>query len=319
MSTPTATAPPVDEGAELLRRAERAARRRTYDTDPAVIALAVDEARVVIERTMWVGIVLGMVFTTASVQEWGAQAAPAWSIGWLAAWLLAPLVEVPLLAILRGEQVAARYGVRPGTWVRRARWTLLGAAYLMNSWGPWAGVFASNGADGWAKVLLHSIPPLAVLIAAEALTDLRDMLTSAIASAASAPRSATATPRPVTRPREPRTRPRPQTPPPVTPEPEVDTPEPPATGDGEPPAPAVGTAREAAVAWALENWDGDHRDPRTGEPCEIRPLHVRAHMESIQRPISKGEASKVLTAAKAERFRLGLPTRSGDDREEETG
>lgn len=315
MSAPAVTAP-ADEGAELLGRAERAARRRAYDTDPAVVALTVDEARVVIERTMWVGIALGMVFTCASVQEWGAQGAPAWSLGWCAAWLLAPLVEVPLLAILRGEQVAARYGVRPGTWVRRARWTLLAAAYAMNSWGAWAAVLGGTG--GWAKVLLHSIPPLAVLIAAEALTDLRDMLTRAVGAAASAPRPVT---RPPARPREPRTRPRPAAPP-VTPPPpdEPETAEPETDGE-QAPAATGGTAREVAVAWALAHWDDDHRDPRTGEPCPIRPVHVSNHMKAIGREISKGEASKALTAAKAERFRLGLPTArtTTEDREEETG
>lgn len=288
------------ETAELLTRAAQAERRRSYATNPNVVALAVDEVRIVIERTMWVGIVLGMAFTTASVQEWAAKGVEAWTLTWLTAWLLAPLVEVPLLAALRAEQAAARYGIAPTPLVRRGRWALLAAGYLLNTWGPWSNVL--GGKFGWDKVLLHSIPPLAVLVAVEMLTDLRDMLTRAIDKAARAPRSEVRTERtrpaarpPVTPPRTRPSTPAPQAPacPEPTGEPEPDTP---------PAAPGVGTAREVATAWALAHWDDPDRDG------PLRPLHVRAHMAAIGREISKGEASKVMTAARAERFRHGLST-----------
>lgn len=301
---------PVDATADLLRRAEEAGRRRAYDTDPAVVALAVDETRVVIERTAWLGIVLGMLWTTASVQEWAAQGAAAWSLTWLFAWLLAPLVEVPLLAALRAEQVAARYGIAPTRLVRRGRWVLLAAGYLLNTFKPWAVVLGTGA--GWDKVLLHSIPPLAVLITVEMLTDLRDMLTRAIGAAAAAPRPTT---RPTPRPRELRTRPdREQAPPPpVEPDRDDETPPPPPP-DGDPPA---RTAREVAVAWALTHWD----DPDREGP--LRPLHVREHMKAIGREISKGEGSRAFAAARDERARLGLSTGlhpvDTETREESTG
>ncbi|HEX6639041.1 MAG TPA: hypothetical protein VF033_15400, partial [Steroidobacteraceae bacterium] len=53
-----------------------------------------------------------------------------------AAWVLDPTVSLILVAILRAEQVTARYRVRTGPWVRRAKWLTLTATYVMNTWAP---------------------------------------------------------------------------------------------------------------------------------------------------------------------------------------
>jgi len=109
-------------------------------------------------------------------QTFAAAGSPAWSLPWLAAWLLDPTVSVVLLAILRAEQVTARYQVRTGPWVRRAKWFTLAATYVMNTW-------ASFAAGSLAGIVLHSVPPLVVFVAAEAVTDLRDKLTDAVNAA----------------------------------------------------------------------------------------------------------------------------------------
>ena len=96
-----------------------------------------------------------------------------WSLAWLAAWVLDPTVSLILLAILRAEQVTARYRVRTGPWVRRAKWLTLAATYVMNIW-------ASFAAGSPAAIVLHSVPPLVVFVAAEAITDVRDKLTEAV-------------------------------------------------------------------------------------------------------------------------------------------
>jgi hypothetical protein len=82
-----------------------------------------------------------------------------------------------LLAILRAEQVTARYGIHTGGWVRAAKWFTLAATYVMNTWAA----FAARSA---AMVVLHSVPPLVVFVAAEAVTDLRDKLSETVRSAA---------------------------------------------------------------------------------------------------------------------------------------
>lgn len=144
---------------------------------PPTPAEAVEQARKQVDRLCWTGILLGLAFTMTNVQGFAANGARLWSLPWLAAWLLDPMVSLVLLAILRAEQVTARYSVRTGGWVRGAKWFTLAATYVMNIWAA----FAARSAD---MVVLHSVPPLVVFVAAEAVTDLRDKLSEAVRTAA---------------------------------------------------------------------------------------------------------------------------------------
>jgi hypothetical protein len=149
---------------------------RAHQSRPDVVALRVERVRAQVDRLCWSGIVLGLAFTMTNVQGFAAAGSAAWSLPWLAAWLLDPTVSLVLLAILRAEQVTARYRVRTGPWVRRAKWFTLAATYVMNTW-------ASFAAGSWSGIVLHSVPPLVVFVAAEAVTDLRDKLTEAVSAA----------------------------------------------------------------------------------------------------------------------------------------
>ncbi|MGZ3147950.1 hypothetical protein ACVDFE_39410 [Lentzea chajnantorensis] len=170
---PPAAAPAAER---LAADAAEAAKLRAYATHPDVIALRVERVRGQVDRLCWSGIVLGLAFTMTNVQSFAAAGTPAWSLPWLAAWLLDPTVSLVLLAILRAEQVTARYRVRTGAWTRRAKWFTLAATYVMNTWHSWA----TGSVSG---VVLHSVPPLVVFVAAEAVTDLRDKLTEAVSAA----------------------------------------------------------------------------------------------------------------------------------------
>lgn len=117
-----------------------------------------------------------MAFTMVNVQQFAAAGAPVWSPAWCVAWLVDPMVSLVLLAILRAEQITARYRVNTGTWVRRAKWFTFAATYVMNTWESWT-------AGSVSGVVLHSVPPLVVFTAAEAVTDLRDKLTAAVTAA----------------------------------------------------------------------------------------------------------------------------------------
>jgi hypothetical protein len=156
---------------------------------PPTAAEAVEHARKQVDRLCWTGILLGLAFTMTNVQGFAARGARIWSVPWLAAWLLDPMVSLVLLAILRAEQVTARYGIRTGGWVRGAKWFTLAATYVMNTWAA----FAAGSTD---MVVLHSVPPLVVFVAAEAVTDLRDKLSEAVRTAAmnAAPKTATQAP-----------------------------------------------------------------------------------------------------------------------------
>jgi hypothetical protein len=164
---------PLSRVQKLARDAAEAAEVRAYQTHPDVVALRVERIRTQVDRLCWAGIVLGLAFTMTNVQSFAAAGSPAWSLPWLAAWLLDPTVSVVLLGILRAEQVTARYQVHTGPWVRRAKWFTLAATYSMNTWEVYA-------AGSVAGIVLHSVPPLVVFVAAEAVTDLRDKLTEAV-------------------------------------------------------------------------------------------------------------------------------------------
>lgn len=139
-------------------------------------AEAVERVAIEVDRLCWTGILLGLAFTMTNVQQFAAAGSRPWSLPWCGAWLLDPMVSLVLLAILRAEQVTARYGVRTGGWVRGAKWFTLGATYVMNTWEAYA-----NRSP--ALVVLHSVPPLVVFVAAEAVTDLRDKLGEAVSAA----------------------------------------------------------------------------------------------------------------------------------------
>lgn len=168
---------PLSRGERLARDAAEAAEVRAYQTHPDVVALRIERIRSQVDGMCWAGIVLGLAFTMTNVQVFAASGASAWSLPWLAAWVLDPTVSVVLLAVLRAEQITSRYQVRTGRWVRAAKWFTLAATYLMNVW-------ASFAIGSPAGIVLHSVPPLLVFVAAEAVTDLRDKLTDAVAVSA---------------------------------------------------------------------------------------------------------------------------------------
>ncbi|SEF24773.1 hypothetical protein SAMN05421837_102860 [Amycolatopsis pretoriensis] len=167
----------MNRAQRLAQDAAEAAEVRAYQTDPDVVALRIERVRRQVDWMCWSGIVLGLAFTMTNVQGFASTGTRPGSLPWLAAWVLDPTVSLVLLAILRAEQVTARYQVKTGVWVRRAKWFTLAATYVMNTW-------TSFAAGEPAAIVLHSVPPLVVFVAVEAITDLRDKLTDAVLVAA---------------------------------------------------------------------------------------------------------------------------------------
>jgi hypothetical protein len=183
---------PLTRAQRLAQDAAEAAEVRAYQTHPDVVALRIERVRSQVDRMCWVGIMLGLAFTMTNVQQFASAGSRPWSLPWLAAWVLDPTVSLILLAILRAEQVTARYRVRTGPWVRRAKWFTLAATYSMNVW-------ASFAAGSPAGIVLHSVPPLVVFAATEAITDVRDKLTEAVTVAHASADGRSAPERPATR------------------------------------------------------------------------------------------------------------------------
>src|SRR6185437_9236257 len=140
------------------------------------VALRVEQIRAQVAYLMWSGIALGLCFTMTNVAQFAAAGAAVGSLAWCSAWLLDPTVSLVLLAVLRAEQLTARWQVSTGAWPRVAKWVLLLATYVMNTWSSWA-------AGSLSGVVLHSVPPVVVVIAAEAVTELQYALTECVARA----------------------------------------------------------------------------------------------------------------------------------------
>ncbi|MGD9528489.1 MAG: hypothetical protein AB7V44_17025, partial [Pseudonocardia sp.] len=175
MTAPAVTSPPapgpaatteVTAGrvARLATAASEAAAVRALTTHPDVIALRVERVRSQVDALLWAGIVLGLAFTAVNVQSFAAAGAERYSLGWWTAWLLDPMVSLVLLAVLRAEQVTARYQVALNAWARRTKWLTFAATYVMNTWTSWGLGGAPLSAAG---VVLHSVPPLVVFFSAE--------------------------------------------------------------------------------------------------------------------------------------------------------
>ncbi|MGY4768953.1 hypothetical protein ACXC9Q_18735 [Kribbella sp. CWNU-51] len=162
-------------GVDKLRAtAASASQVRALSTHPDVVALRVESIRKQVDVLMWLGIVLGLAFTMVNVQAFAAQGAAVLSLPWFAAWLLDPMVSLVLIAVLRAEQVTARYQVRDaGKWISRTKRFAFAATYAMNTW-------ASLHRVDLAGIVLHSVPPLLVYCAAETGPVLRDRLTEAV-------------------------------------------------------------------------------------------------------------------------------------------
>ncbi|TCC10905.1 hypothetical protein [Kribbella soli] len=165
-------------GVDKLRAsAVEASQVRALSTHPDVVALRVESVRTQVDVLMWVGIVLGLAFTMVNVQDFAARNAAAWSLPWVAAWLLDPMVSLVLIAVLRAEQITARYQVpKISWWIDGTKLFAFAATFAMNTWQSWAHLDA-------AGIVLHSVPPVLVFCAAETAPVLRDRLTEAVLGA----------------------------------------------------------------------------------------------------------------------------------------
>ncbi|MFC4951087.1 hypothetical protein [Pseudonocardia sp. GCM10023141] len=138
-----------------------------------MIALRVERVARQVDVLLWAGVALGLLFTAVNVQRFAAGDAPPFSAVWWAAWLLDPMVSLVLLAVIRAEQITSGQQLPSSTWARVTKWATFTATYVMNTWEAW-------GLDGDpmtpAGVVLHSIPPLLVVLAAEAGPELRERL-----------------------------------------------------------------------------------------------------------------------------------------------
>ena len=71
----------MDKAEKLAQTAERAGRVRRHQTNPDVVALAVERVRRFVDVCFWLSIFGGLAFTAANVQAFAAGGAPVVVVG----------------------------------------------------------------------------------------------------------------------------------------------------------------------------------------------------------------------------------------------
>ncbi|WP_405389173.1 hypothetical protein OG596_15385 [Streptomyces sp. NBC_01102] len=102
---------------------------------------------------------------------------------WIA-WLLDPMVAVALGAVLIVDGRLSEHGVQPSGWATGLRWFAGLGTWLMNCWGslwPAGSAFGVPREVDPAGLVLHSIPPVLLIVLAEAITFYRRAILDRIA------------------------------------------------------------------------------------------------------------------------------------------
>ncbi|MFJ4458570.1 extensin [Streptomyces sp. NPDC088928] len=103
---------------------------------------------------------------------------------WIA-WLLDPMVAVALGAVLIVDGRLSEHGVQPSGWATVLRWFAGLGTWLMNCWASLWPAGASFGVPRQvdpAGLVLHSIPPVLLIVLAEAITFYRRAILDRIAA-----------------------------------------------------------------------------------------------------------------------------------------
>lgn len=184
----------IDGAAErLVDEARAASKLRGYLRDANVLALNIERTRERTERGLVAAMLLMLLFTTWTVQQFVASGTDHGSLGWWLAFGVEPGIVLVVFMLMRQDQVARREGVIPGPWLRSGRWLAFVLTYLMNT-------ATSFGAWDWRGIFLHSALPLLAFWTAEALTNGRDALTSAADKVTQGPEANRIWPPPVPKP-----------------------------------------------------------------------------------------------------------------------
>ncbi|MDT0307198.1 hypothetical protein RM780_09510 [Streptomyces sp. DSM 44917] len=133
----------------------------------------------VLTRVLVLVAVVALVFTATSVTLFAIRHGVHPGI----AWLLDPMVALALGAVLITDGVLAEYGIRPGGWATCLRWFTGLATWVMNCWDalwPEGTPFGVPRQVDPAGLVLHSIPPVLLIVLAEAITHYRRDILAAV-------------------------------------------------------------------------------------------------------------------------------------------
>ncbi len=158
------TTPPIHRRAPTVAEQVRALNRIQAGLTRVLVAVAV----------------VALAFTATNVTLFAVQhhVSP-----WIA-WLLDPMVAVALGAVLIVDGRLSEYGIRPSGWASALRWFAGLGTWAMNCWSslwPDGSAFGVPRHVDPAGLVLHSIPPVLLIVLAEAITHYRRAILGKIA------------------------------------------------------------------------------------------------------------------------------------------
>lgn len=152
------------------KAAQQAARLHALAQDPEMRAWQAARMRRLLVSAAMVSLTLALAWSTAGVQHFAADGAPAWSPSWVFAWLVEPFMSIALLVVVGARAYLGTRGqpLNDRTLVR-IEWLFLGLTLGMNAWPylPWA---VPEGIE-WSlsRLVLHVLGPIVAVAIVMAL------------------------------------------------------------------------------------------------------------------------------------------------------
>ncbi|RAY16375.1 conjugal transfer protein TraI [Actinomadura craniellae] len=149
------------------RAAHEAARLHALAQDPAMRAWQAARMRRVLVTAAMVSLTLALAWSTAGVQKFAADGAPAWSPSWLFAWLVEPFMSLALLVVVGAKAYMGTRGqpIHSPT-LTRIEWLFLALTLAMNGW-PYAPGIAAE--FSLSRLVLHLLGPVVAVAVVTAL------------------------------------------------------------------------------------------------------------------------------------------------------
>ncbi|MEV6985001.1 hypothetical protein AB0M95_27600 [Sphaerisporangium sp. NPDC051017] len=166
-------APLLLDTAKVRKRrkaAHEAARLHELGQNPAMRAWQAARMRRLLVAAGMVALALALAWSTAGVQHFAADGAPAWSPSWVFAWLVEPFMSLALLVVVGARAYLATRGqpIESPTLVR-IEWLFLGLTVGMNAWPylPWS--VPEGETFSLSRLVLHVLGPVVAVAVVTAL------------------------------------------------------------------------------------------------------------------------------------------------------
>ncbi|GGS74193.1 hypothetical protein GCM10010156_36420 [Planobispora rosea] len=149
------------------KAAHEAARLHALAQDPAMRAWQAARMRRLLVTMALISLTLALAWSTAGVQAFAADDAPAWSPAWIFAWLVEPFLSLALLVVVGARAyTATRNQPITAPALIRIEWLFLALTVGMNAW-PYLPLVAEE--FSFSRLVLHVLGPIVAVAIVTAL------------------------------------------------------------------------------------------------------------------------------------------------------